>query len=109
MVPDLFDHAVDDISKNPMAFLKEQINSVLSKEKIEMISESRWQSLLDRFLRQLHLHASDQPSSPLDTTISEGSQKSEDGLFSVDDEPAQPRDTVKRLPATMEDVRALYL
>jgi hypothetical protein len=112
MVLDLFDSAVDEISKDLdgllMAGLKVRTSKVLSKEMMDKIPESRWPSLLSRCLSQLPLPISDQPSSPLDTTISEGSQKSEDGSSCMFDEPAQMRDGIERLPLAEEDVRALY-
>jgi hypothetical protein len=112
MVHDLFDFAVDEISKDLdgllMAGLKVRMSNLLSKESMDRIPESRWPSLLNRCRSQLPLPASDQPSSPLDTTISEGSQKSEDGSSCMFDEPAQMRDGIERLPLAEEDVRALY-
>jgi hypothetical protein len=112
MVLDLFDSAVDEISKDLdgllMAGLKVRMSNVLTKEMMDKMPESRWPSLLNRCLSQLPFPASDQPSSPLDTTISEGSQKSEDGSSFMFDEPTQMRDGIERLPLAVEDVRALY-
>jgi hypothetical protein len=112
MVHDLFDSAVDEVSKNMdgllMAGLKVRMSKVLSKEMMDKIPESRWPSLLSRCLSQLPLPISDQPSSPLDTTISEGSQKSEDGSSSLFDEPTHMRDGMEGLSLAVEDVRALY-
>ena len=112
MVLDFYDHAVDQVPKDLdgvlMAGLKVHLCKVITKDYVDKIPESRWPSLLNRCLSQLPFPASDQPSSPLDTTISEGSQKSEDGSSFMFDEPTQMRDGIERLPLAVEDVRALY-
>jgi hypothetical protein len=112
MVLDFYDHAVDQVPKDLdgvlMAGLKVHLCKVITKDYVDKIPESRWPSLLNRFRSQLPPPANgDQPSSPL-TTISDGSQKSDDEVPVIFDQPRQLRDQIERLPTAEEDVRTLY-
>jgi hypothetical protein len=109
MVLDFYDHAVDQVPKDLdgvlIAGLKVHLYKVITKDYVDKIPESRWPSLVNRWRSQLPPPANgDQPSSPL-TTISDGSQKSDDVIF---DQPRQLRDQIERLPVAEEDVRTLY-
>jgi hypothetical protein len=77
-----FDAAVDRMATDPDWLLKFVLTTMF---RVDSISESRMNSLKERYLSQQRQIHAPPPSSPLQTTIPDDSHKSDDGMSTLSD------------------------
>jgi hypothetical protein len=90
MEPEPIEYAVDQMAKDLDWLMKVGLKA--KKIDIDSITEPQMADLKSRFLSQLPQINGDPPGSPLQTTVSGGSHKSDDEMSAFSDDPRQMGD-----------------